>query len=211
MLRGRFITLEGGEGAGKSTQVRLLAAALTAAGIETVATREPGGAPGAERIRGLLVQGEAADWDPLSEALLHYAARREHLRLTVAPALERGAWVVCDRFADSTTAYQSFGQGVPRAAIESLYRLIVGDAGPDLTLVMDLPVEVGLARASARPGMEHRYERMDRAFHERMRQGFLEIARAEPDRCVVLDAGGSPEEVHAAIRAAVSRRLGAPL
>ncbi|MEX2009682.1 MAG: dTMP kinase [Dongiaceae bacterium] len=206
--RGRFITLEGGEGSGKSTQARLLAEALTRAGRDTLLTREPGGAPGAEEIRALLVQGGIARWDPLSEALLHYAARREHLTATIRPALAAGSWVVCDRFADSTLAYQGFGLGVDRGLIVVLYERVVQDTAPDLTLILDLPVEEGLRRAGGRPGAETRYERMDPAFHRRLRDGFLEIARADPRRCVVIDAAPAVESVQAAIRAALRERLG---
>jgi dTMP kinase len=207
--RGRFITLEGGEGAGKSTQVRRLAERLQAAGLEAVTTREPGGSPGAEEIRELLVHGEAARWDPMSETLLHFAARRDHLVKTVRPALARGAWVVSDRFADSTRAYQGAGQGVDAAFVEALYRATVEDTAPDLTLVLDLPVELGLARAAQRGGAE-RYERMGRAFHDRLRQAFLRIADAEPQRCRVIAAADEPDRVAAAVWQAVSERLELP-
>ena len=206
--RGRFITLEGGEGSGKSTQARLLAEALTRAGRDTLLTREPGGAPGAEEIRALLVQGGVARWDPLSEALLHYAARREHLTATIRPALAAGSWVVCDRFADSTLAYQGFGLGVDRGLIAVLYERVVEDTAPDLTLILDLPVEEGLRRAGGRSGAETRYERMDAAFHRRLRDGYLEIARADPRRCIAIDARPAIESVQAAIRAALRERLG---
>jgi len=207
---GRFITLEGGEGGGKSTQVGLLVAALRARGLEVLATREPGGSPGAEAIRALLVAGEPGRWDGVSEALLHFAARRDHLRTTVWPALARGAWVVCDRFADSTRAYQGAGQGLDPALIEQLYHLTVGSFAPDLTLILDLPVEQGLQRAGQRGGAEDRYERMGAAFHQRLRQGFLAIAAAEPARCAVLDAGQSIEAVHQQILATLTARLGLP-
>lgn len=206
MSRGRFITLEGGEGAGKSTQVRRLAAWLNERGIETVATREPGGSPGAEAIRALLVSGETDRWDAVTETMLHFAARRDHLRVTVLPALERGAWVISDRFADSTRAYQGIVQGAGNDVVERLYRLAVGDLRPDLTLVLDLPVATGLARAAERGG-DNRYERMGAAFHERLRTAFLEIAVGEPDRCVVVDADADLEAVAARIAAAVEKRL----
>ena len=204
---GQFITFEGGEGAGKSTQVKLLADALERAGIEVVSTREPGGSAGAEAIRSLLVTGAVDRWDAHTEALLHTAARRDHLARTVWPALDRGAWVVCDRFADSTLAYQGYGHGLSKDFITGLTRLAVGDFKPDLTFVLDLTVEEGLRRAGGRGGAEDRYERMGTAFHERLRQGFLEIAHNEPDRCAVIDASLAPEEVHQTVMRAVKGRL----
>jgi len=207
-MSGRFITFEGGEGAGKSTQLALLAERLRAAGNKVVTTREPGGSKGAEDIRGLLVQGDVDRWDAVTEALLHTAARRDHLVKTVWPAMAEGAWVLCDRFADSTIAYQGYGHGFPIETISALTRIAVGDFAPDLTLVLDLPVEAGLARAGGRGGAEDRYERMGEAFHRRLRQGFLAIAAAEPGRCVVIDANRSVAEVQAAIVAAVDERLG---
>jgi len=211
LKRGRFITIEGGEGAGKSTQAALLVAALAKAGVPALRTREPGGAPAAEDIRRLLVEGEPGRWDPVSEALLMVAARRSHLTATIRPALERGEWVVCDRFVDSTTAYQGYGGGVPLAELDALHRMIAGGFMPDLTLVLDIPVAKGLARAGARSGSETRFERMDAAFHERLRQGFLAIARAAPKRCVVIDGEGNVDAVHEAILHGVRQRLGAPL
>jgi dTMP kinase len=210
-MRGTFITLEGGEGVGKSTQARLLAETLEAAGRRVVVTREPGGAPGAEEIRALLVTGGTGRWSPMTEALLHYAARRDHLDNTVIPALERGSCVVCDRFADSTMAYQGYGHGLGRDVVSDLYRLVVGSFAPDLTLIFDLPVDVGLGRAGVRAGApgEDRYERMDPVFHRRLREGFLDIARLEPCRCVVIDANRSIDDVHRSVVDAVAERLGA--
>ncbi|TWA67925.1 thymidylate kinase [Azospirillum brasilense] len=208
MTRGRFITLEGGEGAGKTTQIRLLADALIGWGKRVVLTREPGGSPGAEEIRGLLVSGETGRWGPVTEALLHTAARRDHLERTVWPALEAGHWVICDRFFDSTMAYQGYGLGLGRDLVAALQATALGDFRPDLTLILDLPVEEGLARAAARRGGEDRYERMDVAFHHRLRDGFLDIAAREPERCVVVDAGHPMETVQAAILDHVTRRLG---
>lgn len=207
MTSGRFITFEGGEGAGKSTQLRLLAEALTAAGFEVVTTREPGGSKGAEAIRALLVTGDTDRWDAETEALLHTAARRDHLARTVWPALARGAWVICDRFADSTLAYQGYGHGLSKDFIRDLTRLAIGDFKPDLTLILDLPVEEGLKRAGGRGGAEDRYERMGTAFHDRLRQGFLDIARADPDRCAVVDATLPLDEVRQAVLRAVKSRL----
>lgn len=200
----RFITFEGGEGNGKSTQARLLVAALRNTGASVVATREPGGAPGAEEIRRLLVEGEPGRWTPEAEALLHFAARAEHLDKVVRPALEAGQWVVSDRFADSTLAYQGYGQGVELAWLKQLRARIVGVTEPGLTLVFDLPVATGLARAAA----TQRYERMDRAFHERLRSGFQAIAAAEPERCVMVDADRPIDTVANDVRAAVAARYG---
>jgi len=207
VTRGRFITFEGGEGAGKSTQVRLLTAALAGQGRDVLATREPGGATGAEEIRRLLVSGDPGRWDGMTEALLHFAARRDHLARTVWPALDAGRWVVSDRFADSTMAYQGYGHGLGREPIERLYAVTVGSFAPDLTLVLDVPPESGIARTHARMDGEDRYERMDLSFHQRLRAGFLEIAALEPQRCVIIDASGSVDEVHAAILKAVAERL----
>ena len=207
MTRGRFITFEGGEGAGKSTQVRLLTAALAGQGRDVLATREPGGSTGAEEIRRLLVSGDPNRWDGMTEALLHFAARRDHLARTVWPALDAGRWVVSDRFADSTMAYQGYGHGLGREPIERLYAVTVGSFAPDLTLILDVPPESGIARTHARMDGEDRYERMDLSFHQRLRAGFLEIAALEPQRCVIIDASGSVDEVHAAILKAVAERL----
>ncbi|MHA1154414.1 MAG: dTMP kinase, partial [Alphaproteobacteria bacterium] len=175
MADAKFITFEGGEGAGKSTQIGLLAEALAAIGISVRTTREPGGTPGAEQIRELLVTGEADRWDAMTEALLHFAARREHLRGVVRPSLEAGQWVLCDRFADSTMAYQGYGHGLGRAAIEQLYALAVGDFAPDLTFILDVPVDLGLERATSSRRGEDRYLDLDPAFHERVRYGYREI------------------------------------
>jgi len=206
--RGRFITLEGGEGAGKSTQQRRLAAWLRQGGLDVTETREPGGSPGAEEIRALLVTGAAGRWDAMTEVLLHFAARRDHLLQTVEPALSRGSWVVSDRFADSTMAYQGYGHGLGRDAITTLYDLVVGTLSPDLTLVLDLPVAEGLGRAKARADNEDRYERMDMAFHERLREGFHDIVARAPERCVLIDASADEEAVAAQIQAVLSERLG---
>ena len=176
MRGGRFITLEGGEGAGKSTQARRLASWIRGAfEVEVVVTREPGGAPGAEAIRMLLVDGEPDRWDSGTEVLLHFAARREHVLKTIRPALEEGRWVISDRFTDSTRAYQGLVQGAGLEFVEEIGCLAVGDTVPDLTFILDLPVDEGLLRA-ARRGGTNRYERMGRAFHERLRGTFLDIA-----------------------------------
>lgn len=207
MTQGTFITFEGGEGCGKSTHVRLLAEALTGAGVDLLVTREPGGAPGSEEIRALLVDGSPDRWDPVTEALLHYAARREHLRQTISPALKQGRTVICDRFADSTMAYQGYGHGLGRDWVQALHDAVVPDLAPDLTIILDLPVEAGLTRAAARGGVD-RYERMDIQFHHRLREGFLDIARREPERCFVVDSDAPIEEIQATIRRLVQTRLG---
>ena len=206
--RARFITLEGGEGAGKSTQVARLKEWIEARGHRCIATREPGGAPGAEMVRKLLVEGPAERWDGVTEALLHFAARREHLRATVLPAIASGTWVVSDRFADSTMAYQGYGHGIDRAMLGTLYDMTVGDFRPDLTLILDLPVEEGLARAAARRGKETRYESLPVDFHERVRAGFLEIAAADPERCLVIDASAGIDDIARSIADALAARLG---
>jgi dTMP kinase len=182
--------------------------ALGTAGIHAIQTREPGGSPGAEAIRRMLLEGEGERWDALGEALLLYAARRDHVTRTIAPALGQGVWVVCDRFADSTLAYQGYGRGLPLDSLQALHRLALGDFAPDLTLILDLPVEEGLRRISLRPGAADRFERLDREFHERLHRGFQEIAAIEPGRCILIGASGDVEAVHRVIVAAVAERLG---
>lgn len=181
-------------------------AALTAAGYSAHLTREPGGAPAAEAIRALVVSSDVA-LSPLSEALLHYAARREHLDVTVSPALAAGQWVVSDRFSDSTMAYQGFGHGLDHHAIRQLHELVVPDIAPDLTLFFDLDVTEGLARARARSPDGDRYERLDLAFHTRVREGFLDAVRREPERCIVVPADGDEDAVADRVRAVVAERL----
>jgi len=208
--RGRFVSIEGGEGAGKSTQTALLIVALDRAGIAARATREPGGSPGAEAIRRLLLEGEGERWDAVGEALLLVAARCDHVARLIAPALAQGEWVVSDRFADSTTAYQGYGRGLALADLAALHRFALGDFASDLTLILDLPVEIGLARAAARSAAD-RFERLDREFHERLRRGYRQIAVDNPARCVLIDASGDAQSVHRAIRTAVEQRLGVAL
>jgi dTMP kinase len=208
VTRGRFITFEGGEGAGKSTQVQRLATRLQADGHEVVTTREPGGSPGAESIRDLVLRGEADRWSPVTETLLMYASRRDHIERVIRPALARGAWVICDRFADSTRAYQGAAGGVDPSFITALETYILETTRPNLTVVFDLPAEVGLERAHARAGAEMRFESKGMAFHQRLREAFRAIAAAEPDRCAVVDATASMDAVEAAVWAAVSERLG---
>lgn len=187
-LRGKFITFEGGEGSGKSTQIRYLFEAIKKAGQFVITTREPGGAPSAEQIRTLLVTGDIDRWQPMTEALLNYAARVEHVAQTVEPALNAGTWVLSDRFADSTIAYQGYGHGINLQKLADLHQIVLGDFKPDLTIILDLSVKDGLRRAINRGDSEDRYERMGSDFHNRLRDGFLEIANAETDRCVIIDA-----------------------
>ncbi len=210
MPRGKFITIEGGEGAGKSTQARRLVETLRACGLDVVETYEPGGPSGAEAIRGLLLGSDGHAWEPATEALLHFAARREHLSKTVLPALRRGDWVVSDRFADSTMAYQGYGLGLGRDMIEALYTLSIGAFGPNVTIILDLSAEEGMARARARGEQLDRYETMDLEFHRRLRQGFLDIAARDADRCVVVDASAAIEDIAAEIFTAVKTRLEIP-
>jgi dTMP kinase len=207
VTRGRFISFEGGEGSGKSTQIPRLAARLRIHGVRVIETREPGGSPGGEAIRQLLVEGQVGRWDPTSEALLHFAARRQHLVETIWPALDRGEWVLSDRFADSTMAYQGYGHRLGRDVIDMLYRAVVGPFHPDLTLIFDLPFEIGLARAGTRGGAEDRYERMGVDFHERVRDGLLDIAKREPARCRIIDASSAVDTVEAAVAVAVGQAL----
>jgi len=192
--RGRFITLEGGEGAGKSTLARALAEALRARGLEVILTREPGGTPLAERVRDVLLARTAERVDPKAELLLMFAARALHLDGLIRPALARGAWVISDRFTDASYAYQGGGRGVPAALIDELARQIHGDLWPDATLLLDLPVALGLARAAARSGAD-RFESERADFFERVRAAYLARARGEPARIRVLDATATPEQV----------------
>ena len=206
MTQGFFISFEGGEGAGKSTQIRRLAERLQAAGHDVVVTREPGGSPGAEAIRELLVNGAADRWSPVTEPLLMYAARRDHVERVIRPALAQGKVVLCDRFADSTRAYQGAGGDAPASLIASLEEHVLAGTVPVLTLILDLPAEVGLRRAEVRGGAA-RFESKGLPFHERLRAGYLEIARREPERCVVIDADAELDAVTAAIADAVTQRL----
>jgi dTMP kinase len=208
--RGHFISFEGGEGAGKSTQIRRLAARLEGLGRPVALTREPGGSQGAESLRDLLVRGETDRWSAVAETLILYAARADHLERRIRPALGQGAWVLCDRFADSTRAYQGAGGGASAELIAALEQAVIGRDWPELTLILDLPPAVGLTRAVERGGVEQRFERKGLAFHERLRAGFLEIAAAEPQRCRVIDADDAVEEVAQAVWAAVSDRFGLP-
>lgn len=208
--RGRFITLEGGEGAGKSVQAKLLEQRLAGLGLKVVRTREPGGSPGAEALREAILTGSAAEFGPAAQALMFAAARVDHLEKTILPALTSGAWVVSDRFADSTRAYQGAAGHLPPEFIATLERLTVGATRPDLTLILDLAPEVGLERALKRRGGKggaDRFESEGLAFHRTLRRAFLDIVAAEPLRCAVIDASKGESEVAAAIWSAVETRL----
>lgn len=244
--RGRFVTVEGGEGAGKSTQVRALAQRLAQAGVDCLVTREPGGTPVANAIRALLVSKTAVKSAPMfrdlfetlggiaaaaddaealdafkaiftalgapidarAEALLHYAARADHWRQAISPMLANGRWVVCDRFADSTLAYQGAAGGVGQDFIVKLHNLVLPDVWPDLTIILDISPEAGLGRARASRTETSRYEDKDLAYHQKVRQAFLELAKREPQRCVRLDAHANPEAVAERVWAAVGARFG---
>jgi dTMP kinase len=204
----RFITVEGGEGAGKSTQLKLLAERFAAAGIPAITTREPGGSPGAEAIRNLVVTGAVDQWNDTTEALLFMTARYDHLERTVKPALAAGKWVLCDRFYDSTYVYQGITKGVGAAWLDQLYAQLFGNFSPALTLLLDIPAEQGLARATARGNeAESRFERMGLAYHEQLREGFLARAAAEPARFTKIDASADPAHVHNQILTAVEARF----
>lgn len=230
MKKGRFLTLEGGEGVGKTTQRAKLVRALETLfhldgqPLKVLSTREPGGSSGAESIRDMLVSGVVERWDTRTEALLHVAARRDHLLRTILPALEAGTWVVCDRFSDSTTAYQGFGHGVDLDALAQLHTFACDGFQPDLTLILDMPVWRGLARAKDRERalqqareavkkagralpVENRYEAMGEDFHERVRAGFLSLAAQNPNRCRVIDADVDENTLHAAMMVQVREKF----
>lgn len=219
MTRGKFITFEGGEGSGKSTQARRLAERLEARGIDVTRTREPGGSPFAERLRTILLDPTTEPHSALSEALLFYAARADHLDKVIRPALTAGRWVVCDRFSDSTRVYQGYAGTLAPGTIDRLESLVVAPTIPDLTVIIDIPVRVGLARAAARraamkevsargdEAAPDNYENREAAFHERLRAGFLAIARREPERCAVVDGEGPEKGIEEVVWAAVETRL----
>ena len=208
-MRGKFITFEGGEGTGKSTQAAMLGARLESYGLAVQLTREPGGSPGAEIIRHVLLTGAAKPLGADVEAMLFAAARDDHVQYTILPALRSGKWVVCDRFADSTRVYQGILGQVDQKLINVLERVSVGELAPDLTVILDLPVQVGLERAKLRrgPAQADRFEGEGADFHERLREAYLAIAAREPDRCVVIDAIASKDVVADAIWQAVQSRL----
>jgi dTMP kinase len=210
MASGKFITFEGGEGAGKSTQARLLADRLQARGIDVVVTREPGGSPFAEQVRALILDPAIEPHAVLSEALLFYAARADHLDKLIRPALGQGRWVVSDRFSDSTRVYQSVAGGLPLDVFDVLERLVVLPTAPDLTIVLDISPEAGLRRATERRVASIRpdaYEKRDLAFHQRLREGFRAIAAAEPGRCVMVDGAAQPAAIAETIWSMVKQRL----
>jgi dTMP kinase len=208
-MRGRFITFEGGEGAGKSTHAALLAQKLRTLGVGVVLTREPGGSSGAEVIRHVLLSGAAKPLGPEAEAMLFAAARDDHIRHTILPALTRGRWVICDRFADSTRIYQGELGGVDTKLLRALERVTVGDLKPDLTFVLDLPVEVGMSRAEKRRGdvASDRFEGESKDYHEQLRDAFRMLAMSDPNRCVLIDASGTRSDVAEQIWNVVNKRL----
>ena len=211
-MAAKFITFEGGEGAGKSTQTRGLADRLARRAVRSVVTREPGGSAFAEQIRDLLLSRDSAAHDALAETLLFYAARGDHLAKVIRPALRRGDWVICDRFSDSTRVYQGVAGGVDEQTIAALEKMVVADTRPDLTIILDLPACEGMARAAARREESRangpdRFESRDLVFHDRLRDGFLALAKDEPQRCVVIDARAGIEEIADKIWQLVKTRL----
>jgi dTMP kinase len=208
-MRGKFITFEGGEGTGKSTQAAMLALRLESLGLRVVLTREPGGSPGAEIIRHVLLSGAAKPFGPEAEAMLFAAARDDHIRCTILPALEADQWVICDRFADSTRVYQGALGEVDQRLIKALERVSLGDLYPDLTLVLDVPVALGLKRATRRRGSANpdRFEAETIDFHQTLRRAYLALAAGEPDRCVIIDAVAPKEKVARQVWKAVNSRL----
>ena len=209
MSMARFITLEGGEGAGKSTQIKLLAASFAAAGLDHIITREPGGSDGGEAIRGLVVSGSVDRWNATTESLLFMTARYDHLETKIKPALASSQWVLCDRFYDSTYVYQGMAKNVGTAWLDQLYSHLFGNFSPHLTLLLDLSPSVGLTRADKRGNVaESRFEQMGHDYHERIRAGFLELASAHPSRIQVVDASQNAQAVHVAIITAINTRFG---
>jgi dTMP kinase len=199
MTKGKFITFEGGEGTGKSTQCQLLAEYLRLKGHSVIITREPGGTDGAELIRALLVSGDVNRWSGITEALLLNAARVDHWEKVIKPALDSGTWVICDRFADSTIAYQGYGRGLDIDFLRNLHESVLPGVWPDLTFIFDLDPEIGISRALSRHTSEIRFEKLDISFHKNMRSGYLEIARSFPERCRIIDASQDIQTVHGQI------------
>jgi dTMP kinase len=208
----RFITFEGGEGAGKSTQIKQLSAALTAANIDHIVTREPGGSPGGEAIRKLVVNSDGHAWHPTTESLLFMAARYDHVETVIKPALARGAWVLCDRFYDSTYVYQGIAKQVGTAWLDALYTTLFANTAPDLTLLLDIDPEIGLARTQTRGNTtESRFEQMGIDFHRLIRLGFLQLSLAHPNRIHALDASVDADTLHQAVLRALNHRFGVGL
>ena len=207
--RGRFVTFEGGEGSGKSTQIKTLAERLDAMKLRAIVTREPGGSPGAEIIRHVVLSGMGKLLGPDAETLLFAAARDDHVRSVIQPALNQGIWVLCDRFSDSTRAYQGRLGKVAPGVLNAMERVTIGDLKPDLTFVLDVPVEIGMQRAAARrgTGAPDRFEAEDFRFHQQLREAYRQIAAGEPQRCVLVDASADPGTVAATIWAALRERL----
>ena len=205
-MTGKFITIEGTEGTGKSTNIAVLEATLGENGIDCLGTREPGGSAIAEKIRSLLLRNEEEKPADLTELLLIFAARAEHLAKRIKPALASGKWVLCDRFTDATFAYQGGGRGLSRESIATLQTLVQGELRPDLTFILDLDPEIGLGRVGRRGDLD-RFEREAIEFHRRVRRHYLDIARREPERCVLIDAAGDPNEVGRRLRDAARQRL----
>ena len=216
MSKSLFITFEGGEGSGKTTQINRLSHTLSQLGYKVVTTREPGGTPEAEQVRDLIVQRDAGDWTPMAEVLLLFAARIMHVTKVIKPALDEHKIVICDRFADSTTAYQGYGHGVDHHLIEEISTTSLGHFKPDLTIILDIDPEIGLERSDRRLAAEQfqvkqredRYEQLDIEFHKRLRQGFLDIAKKEPTRCHVIDASQDIDTVSAQVADIVREKIG---
>lgn len=213
MQKPLFISIEGGDGSGKGTQIKMLETWLQKQSINYIFTREPGGCETAEMLRTLVVEGTDDKWDGLSEVLLYSTARNEHLRRVIRPALANNTWVISDRFADSTTVYQGEGRGVEREALLNIHNLVVGDTWPDLTIILDIDPEIGIARsktnihATGEVNKETRFENLHMSFHKRVREGFLKIAVENKERCTVIDAEGTAEKVHALVIASIQTHI----
>ncbi len=211
MSTGKFISFEGGEGSGKSTQLKLLTAAFEKSGLPFISTREPGGSVGGEKIRSLLVSGDVDAWDALTETLLFNAARADHITKLIKPAITSGKTVICDRFFDSTLVYQGIGKNLGKDFVKNLHKTIFADFMPDLTIILDIDPKEGLKRAVARHGDENRFEKLGVSFHEKIRAGFLDIAKHEPKRCVVLNAAQEVQTLHEQVVATINKNCGIKL